>query len=181
VVACMASLNALLDGQYMTYGHAVQEFYANTEEDRKSLKMVNPMCNVFPTEVSCDVASGGISGSADVRNKLCILSNNLFNQYYFLILWIWWVFLLLVSLLGLLNRMLQLCVPGITAAIFRYSLVPHNLEDRANDLAVLKLKQWDYFLLTKMVRNMKGSDIERLLTEMKMTKNNGSLLNQSDL
>merc|ERR1712079_361386 len=48
-------------------------------------------------------------------------------------------------------------------------------------LAVLKLKQWDYFLLTKMVRNMKGSDIERLLTEMKMTKNNGSLLNQSDL
>merc|ERR1712038_790419 len=31
VVACMASLNALLDGQYMTYGHAVQEFYANTE------------------------------------------------------------------------------------------------------------------------------------------------------
>ena len=181
VVACMASLNALLDGQYMTYGHAVQEFYANTEEDRKSLKMVNPMCNVFPTEVSCDVASGGISGSADVRNKLCILSNNLFNQYYFLILWIWWVFLLLVSLLGLLNRLLQLCVPGITAAIFRYSLVPHNLEDRANDLAVLKLKQWDYFLLTKMVRNMKGSDIERLLTEMKMTKNNGSLLNQSNL
>merc|ERR1712079_643179 len=150
VVACMASLNALLDGQYMTYGHAVQEFYANTEEDRKSLKMVNPMYNLF-------------------------------NQYYFLILWIWWVFLLLVSLLGLLNRMLQLCVPGITAAIFRYSLVPHNLEDRANDLAVLKLKQWDYFLLTKMVRNMKGSDIERLLTEMKMTKNNGSLLNQSDL
>merc|ERR1712073_279034 len=181
LMACMASLNALLDGQYMTFGHAVQEFYANTEEDRKSLKMVNPMCNVFPTEVSCDVASGGISGSADVRNKLCILSNNLFNQYYFLILWIWWVFLLLVSLLGLLNRMLQLCVPGITAAIFRYSLVPHNLEDRANDLAVLKLKQWDYFLLTKMVRNMKGSDIERLLTEMKMTKNNGSLLNQSDL
>merc|ERR1712038_1665874 len=81
----------------------------------------------------CDVASGGISGSADVRNKLCILSNNLFNQYYFLILWVRWVFLLLVSLLGLLNRMLQLCVPGITAAIFRYSLVPHNLEDRAND------------------------------------------------
>merc|ERR1712217_886548 len=64
VVACMASLNALLDGQYMTYGHAVQEFYANTEEDRKSLKMVNPMCNVFPTEVSCDVASGGIPCSA---------------------------------------------------------------------------------------------------------------------
>merc|ERR1712079_721163 len=80
-----------------------------------------------------------------------------------------------------LGRHLRLCVPGITAAIFRYSLVPHNLEDRANDLAVLKLKQWDYFLLTKMVRNMKGSDIERLLTEMKMTKNNGSLLNQSDL
>merc|ERR1712066_993315 len=131
----------------MTYGHAVQEFYANTEEDRKSLKMVNPMCNVFPTEVSCDVASGGISGSADVRNKLCILSNNMFNQYYFLILWIWWLFLFSLSIVCLIFRLLQFMVPAFSAAVFRSHLSQYNLQFWASDLEYLKLKQWDYFLL----------------------------------
>ena len=72
------------------------------------------MCSLFPTEVSCTVETGGIAkGSVDVKNMICLLSNNLFNQYFFLVLWCWWVIILVLSSLGLVYRLAQLVVPQL--------------------------------------------------------------------
>ena len=66
------------------------------------------MCELFPTEVSCIVRTGGINGGVEQVNHLCILQNNLFNQKYFFVLWIWWMFLLGVTVLGVTYRVTRI-------------------------------------------------------------------------
>ena len=70
-------------------------------------------------QVSCSIQIGASTGGVDKSNFLCILGNNLFNQKYFLILWVWWVFLLVVAVLGLIYRVTRILVPDFS----RYLLV----------------------------------------------------------
>ena len=65
-------------------------------------------------QVSCSIQIGASTGGVDKSNFLCILGNNLFNQKYFLILWVWWVFLLVVAVLGLIYRVTRILVPDFS-------------------------------------------------------------------
>merc|ERR1719411_1955920 len=103
VILCLTTLNALFGGKFFEYG---KEFIARSDDD------MDPLCNLFPTVVSCNVLYGAITGGTDVNNIICVLSNNLFNQYYFLIIWFWWVALLAVSGLGLVYRLAGMCLPA---------------------------------------------------------------------
>merc|ERR1719419_1711205 len=102
LVACFFILDSLFDGKFRDYGTNVLNY------DKTDSHAVDPKCNLFPTEVSCNVKTGGIDGNADENNFLCLLSNNLFNQYYFLILWWWWVTLLALSVGGFVYRLAQI-------------------------------------------------------------------------
>ena len=167
IVLCTVILDSLLGGSFWNYGSKVHEFYSTSEEDRRSYEMTNPMCNVFPTEVSCLITSAGINGELEHKNHLCMLSNNMFNQYYFFILWVWWMILFSLSILCLVFRLLQFMVPAFSAAVFRSHLAHYNLQFWASDLEYLKLKQWDYFLLIHIINNLrKGSSVGELLQEM---------------
>ena len=97
LVACFLLLDQLLGGKYLYYGTNVHNYLM-----RKSDLSNNPMCILFPTEVSCNPAS--LSKETE-ESILCVLSNNQFNQYYFFIMWIWWIGLLIISLIGLLFRL----------------------------------------------------------------------------
>ena len=68
-------------------------------------------------QVSCSIQIGASTGGVDKSNFLCILGNNLFNQKYFLILWVWWVFLLLVAILGLVYRVARILVPDFSRLV----------------------------------------------------------------
>ena len=72
-------------------------------------------------QVSCSIQIGASTGGVDKSNFLCILGNNLFNQKYFLILWVWWVFLLVMAVLGLIYRVTRILVPDFSR--FPYLLV----------------------------------------------------------
>ena len=160
LVICFATLNALLSEKFVTYGKEIHDYYMNNG----NVSTTNPMCNLFPTEVSCDVSSLGVQTNHDGDHVLCILSNNQFNQYYFLVLWIWWTFLLLISVIGLLYRLVQLSTPSAGEAMFRYSLVCHGLEDKVDRID--GLRSWDFFLLSRIVRNLRTREIESLLCEL---------------
>ena len=167
IIFCTLTLDTLLEGNFLGYGSRVHEFYSTSEYDRRSFAMTNPMCDVFPTEVSCLITSAGINGELEHKNHLCMLSNNMFNQYYFFVLWVWWIILFSLSLVFLILRVLQLFVPGVAAATLRSQLSSYGLEARGEQLAELKLKQWDYFLLMQIIRNLrKGSKVRELIKEM---------------
>merc|ERR1712183_615591 len=80
VIICFTMLDKLLGGNFLDYGSKFAEYSGSADTET-----VNPLCNVFPSVVSCNVRTGGATGSPDLTNVLCLLSNNLFNQYYFLI------------------------------------------------------------------------------------------------
>ena len=68
-------------------------------------------------QVGCAFSWGGEEGGQSHTEILCILGNNLFNQKYFFVLWLWWMFLLVISLLGLIFRLLRICVRAFSKAM----------------------------------------------------------------
>ena len=88
----------------------------------------DPQCEVFPTEIkfaysdvvyivrfiqmACTFRVGATTGGIDHSKFLCLLGNNLFNQKYFLFLWMWWIFLLVVSVEGAIYRFAYTKIPS---------------------------------------------------------------------
>ena len=167
IALCMATLDALLGGNFWDYGSKVHEFYSTSEDDRVSYALTNPMCNLFPTEVSCLITSAGINGELEYKNHLCMLNNNYFNQYYFFVLWIWWVILLTLSLVALVYRIIQLVVPSFSVLVLKSLMSDGHGMSQDRDSFFRKQKQWDAFLLMQVTNNLKTRrTIKQLLDEM---------------
>jgi len=158
VILLFIILDSLLDGEFWGYGAKVIKYWQSEE------KGASPMCTAFPTEVSCDVSIGGASGGIDNKNTICILSNNMFNQYYFLILWVWWCFLLVISGFYILYDLMKFTVPAFTATRLKYSLMLYEKEKSLVDN--LDMSKYDMYLLARINQNLKGSEIESLLREL---------------
>ena len=115
ILISQSMLNSLFNDEYANYGvnvHTYRSFVWNKNLPDRT-RPVNPMCHLFPTEVSCTVKYGGIGGDANSDNILCILPNNAFYQYYFLILWWWWVLLIFITCLALVYRLVQILLPQV--------------------------------------------------------------------
>jgi len=175
LLICFFILDKLLNGKFWHYGVDVTEYYSN-KLTFKELKQnsdldnfsssVNPMCGLFPTVVACNTCTGAIGGGCDLKSILCILSNNLFNQYFFLILWFWWVFLLSISIFGVIYRAAQMSTPSVSKAVLQTYLTPYGLESAVNKLS---LRPADYFLLGRLAINVKGSTMGEVLKQLKTT------------
>ena len=60
-----------------------QDWKAAEKDAEIILDPNNPMCNLFPTVVSCDWKTVGAGGGDEITNGLCVLSQNIVNQ------WVW--------------------------------------------------------------------------------------------
>lgn len=169
VICCFLILNTLFGGNFMHYG---SNFAAYSSSEKKA-EDVNPLCNLFPTMVSCTILSGGATGNPDKDNILCLLSNNLFNQYYFLIIWYWWVALLTASALGFVYRLAGILSQGVSKWVFVCKMEPHGQDRLAARL--VDLTTADYFLLGRICQNLKGSQIARVLQEVRKLSNKPEL------
>jgi len=174
VVANRHILDLLLRGQFADYGNKVSEYFAfrpdleNSPDDKGP---TNPLCYVFPTEVSCSVHMGSITGGSDITNTLCLLSNNVFNQYYFLILWWWWVILLSISSLGVIYRLSQLGIASV--GMFRLNTIMNMLavgEKNQRKMQELKLGPTQIFLFSRFALNLKGSQLDQLIATIPQEK-----------
>jgi len=173
ILVSQSILDSLFNDEFASYGVNVQtynSFVPNPSLPERTSPL-NPMCHLFPTEVSCTVKTGGIGGNANKDNILCLLPNNVFYQYYFLILWWWWVVLIFISCLGLVYRLIQILVPQfgrmqLNAEWDRYGVYYKYREY----LAHKKLKPWETFLLLRLVRNLKGSQMIKLFEAMNLEK-----------
>eukprot|EP00092_Neocalanus_flemingeri_P034432 GFUD01037441.1.p1 GENE.GFUD01037441.1~~GFUD01037441.1.p1 ORF type:complete len:362 (+),score=67.14 GFUD01037441.1:187-1272(+) len=167
LLICFQILDSLLNGQFWSYGADVSTYYRTKLpqkelEENSDLGEANPMCSLFPTDVACNYCTGSIGGGCnDKQSVLCILSNNLFNQYFFLILWFWWVFLLFISIIGVLYRAAQMSIPSFSKSVFQTYLTPYGLDD-----SDLSLRSADYFLLGRLAINLKGSIMQEVIKEL---------------
>lgn len=93
--------NRFLGGHFLTLGpHALK----NRWSDELSVLDL-----VFPKITKCKFHKFGDSGSIQMHDALCVMALNIMNEKIYIILWFWYAFLLIVTVLGLLWRILTLC------------------------------------------------------------------------
>jgi hypothetical protein len=166
VIISMFICDTVLLKKFWSYGQDVLGYMMKTDEYRKEYNDYhNPRCELFPTVVSCSVKYGSIIQEADKKNNICILSNNIFNQHYFFLLWIWWVFLITISIVGLIYRVARIVMPGFSALVFRSKV---GKIGKCNDLC---LTSGQYFILNRMADNMDLFTMEMVLTTVEQRLN----------
>merc|ERR1719341_587451 len=169
ILVSQSILNSLFNDEYASYGINVQNynsFVPNPNLPERS-SPANPMCHLFPTEVSCSVKTGGIGGNANKENILCLLPNNVFYQYYFLIVWWWWVALIFITCLALVYRLVQILLPQFGRMRLEAKFVALGVESGSLDkFDKMKLSPSKTFLLNRLVGNLKGSQVTTLFASV---------------
>jgi len=169
ILISQSMLNSLFNDEYSSYGVNVQTYrsFVPNENLPERTSPANPMCHLFPTEVSCTVKTGGVGGNANKENILCLLPNNVFYQYYFLIVWWWWVVLIFITCLGLVYRLVQIILPQFGRMQLNAILDTLGVGYKYRQLMDgRKLRPWEIFLLKRLVRNLKGSQVVKLFEAM---------------
>merc|ERR1711974_87579 len=176
-------LNSLFNDEYASYGINVQtynSFLPNPSLPERT-RPVNPMCHLFPTEVSCTVRTGGIGGNENKENILCLLPNNVFYQYYFLILWWWWLVLFCITCLGLVYRLVQILLPQFGRMQLNAVWDALGIPDKyRQQMAGMKHRPWETFLLKRLVRNLKGSQVIKLFEALDLDNTMSQARDNSD-
>ena len=109
--------NMAFSGRFLSYGIESLKYLYSYSNNHTKTQIHNPMCELFPTEIDCALKVGSAVGAVITRSHMCILSNNIFNQKYFLVLWFWWMMVIFVSLIVLISRFLRLTLPGFSKSL----------------------------------------------------------------
>lgn len=74
---------------------------------------------IFPYNTKCTYTLTGPSGSKEIRDALCLLTNNVLNEKVFAFLYIWYVLLLFISGCNLIVRSVILLSSSIRLKIIQ--------------------------------------------------------------
>jgi len=161
VILSLFITDALLLNKFWGYGQDVLHYMWSVKHVGPEGQYLthDPMCELFPTEVACYIRIGATTGAIDRTNYLCILSNNLFNQKYFLVLWLWWFALIGVSVLGLIYRFARIMIPDLSRSILMRKVRAWRLDN-------LELSGADCFVLDMLADNLPHTVMDQLLHEI---------------
>ena len=155
--------NSVLFGLYFKYGFEWLN-YDPTDEGA-----TDPLCNVFPTTVSCSMEKGGSNGKIETASGLCTLSQNIINEKTYLILWFWFVFLLTVGLLQILLELAYFFIPAMRVIPIKWqigSLLTENIKIYLHSLGIS-----DWFFLCQIGKNTNKEYFSDLLKNLAQEKN----------
>merc|ERR1712062_398030 len=111
-------------GDFSTYGTDVLEYLSDPKDSR-----ANPMCQVFPTAVSCTYFEIGTGGKGQTSNHLCILSQNIINEKIYLGLWFWFIFLAAIGSIQMLYEVIIIALPAIRLQLTLLTMGSHGSDD----------------------------------------------------
>merc|ERR1719228_58484 len=166
VFVSMYVCDELLINKFWSYGIEVAEFMKKSAFYVKEHRTPDPKCNLFPTEVSCDFRTVSLTGQIDSKNYICILGNNVFNQHYFFVLWMWWVALLVLSFLFMIYRVARLPIPTFNKFMFNRRIGSHSN---------LSLTPAQIFVLDRVANNVDRSAMEKVLETIVESKPRGQM------
>merc|ERR1712049_15842 len=174
-----------LDKKFITYGIKVVEYHRN------NTGKLNPMCNTFPTRVSCQFDPTGTGGSTESKNGYCLLTQNIINEKIYLALWFWFVAMfaimifqliwevcfLTLPLVDLILKRLKLILPsssGICSKYLRQFLIGQLTGTRfltRNMTAYLQNRSFgDVFILYQLGKNTHPNFFYEMLNELAVTE-----------
>jgi hypothetical protein len=153
-------IDSFLGGKFATYGSDVISYWIDSNNVKE-----DPMCSTFPTLVSCEYYLGGTNGKLDVRNTICILSQNIINEKIYLFLWFWIMALFGVSTVMVAYRFCTIFVPPFRRYELMYRARKGNSRTIESVGKRISLSQW--FILSQIGRNSKSRDFNNFLSHLK--------------
>jgi len=142
-----------LNGKFKWYGLDVMQYYQMSVPERKH--QINPMCAVFPTEVSCTVPNIGAAGGEQNHNGLCVLSQNIINEKIYLIIWWYLSVLVILSVVFTCYRLCTLFFDQLRFALIYAKIANKYDEDVRRSLRFVLARCYigDWFVLYQLLKN----------------------------
>ncbi|XP_014359474.2 innexin inx7 [Papilio machaon] len=151
-------IDVFLNGQFISLGSNVLS-YGDWEQ------ITDPLETIFPKVTKCLFHKYGPSGSIQQHDALCVMALNIIHEKIYTILWFWFLFLFIASLLAVIWRV-------ISFFMYRRSLKFNQLVfrqvspgkfDPHNVLHVVNGCQFgDWLFLYYLAKNMKTSVFQQL-------------------
>ena len=160
------SADHFLGGKFKTYGVDVVNYYSVDYHVRQLQDTINPMCDVFPTKVSCDVSTVGAGSGSQTNNGLCILSQNIINEKIYLVLWFWFIFLFCVAGFMVVSTAVIAMVPSVRASLLSGRTRSPSKYGQRSAMLVRRLGPGDCFVLRQVGRNCNAYFFRALLEEL---------------
>jgi len=155
-------MDSLLHNLFLSYWPDISSFVPATNEDaKKLLRSGEPKCRLFPTEVDCKVITIANVGRNESASDICTLPANLYNQWFFLILWFWWVILFTFTLLSVLGLSILYFLPSSFAKM----ILSFQLRLRGVAVEGLELNCSDCFFIGFAARNMGRAELNKFIKE----------------
>ncbi|TRY77268.1 hypothetical protein TCAL_13664 [Tigriopus californicus] len=151
----------ILNGKFHHYGFDVMTYLQTPAQ----LQGFNPMCDTFPTTVSCEFKYVAPTGGLTTANGFCILSQNIVNEKVFLFLYFWYICLFIVS--GI-NLFYHASVWFINES--RVKVLEIRLRGRFGRLqvrsALVNFYIGDWFILTRIASNTNRFFFQEFLADL---------------
>ena len=161
MIANFIVTHLFLNSKFGSYGWNVMDYYWKMNDQT----LENPMCNTFPTKVSCNVVTGDSSGASKTYNTMCILNQNIINEKIFLFLWFWFVamFIFLAIQIFMDLRFILLLLPNPKVKLFCiFPSFGFDLPREVKDY-LTRCSIGDVYFLHQMSKNMHSSVFHELL------------------
>jgi len=143
--------NKFLAGQFLTLG---PEIIGNGVDSS-----VDVLDVVFPKVTKCTFYKYGPSGSIQSHDAMCVMALNIINDKIYVMLWFWFVFLFIVSVLGLLWRCLTVLLHARSQK-FNEIVFSNACPGKLNPWKVLRVTRYcnftDWLFLYYLSKNMDG-------------------------
>jgi len=166
VVLQLIITNDFLGGEFTTYGSRVIDFMNEDPSQR-----TDPMYEVFPRVTKCSFHRYGPSGSIERHDALCVLSINVLNEKIYLTMWFWLLFLLSLSILMVIYRVITVLFPSFRTKMLQSRAQRYSSRDTTETVAE-KCNFGDWYLLNTLSRNMNGPTFAEVIKKLEDKMNN---------
>jgi len=150
-------IDSFLNNKFRWFGLEVVEYYSWSFRDRQNrdLMLRNPLCSVFPTEVSCNIPNVGAAGNEQAHNGLCVLTQNIINEKIYLFLWFWFMFLFTVTIFYSFYRACTIFFEQLRFYLI-FKTVRHKYDEdirKCLEYVLAKAQIGDWFVLYQLSKN----------------------------
>lgn len=159
VIGQMFLIDKFLGGEFTTYGTKVIRF-VNSDSDRR----FDPMVRVFPRVTKCRFYSFGPSGDIQRHDTLCVLPINIINEKIYVVMWFWFVFLAIVSVLVIFYRLAQILSPRLRFKLLNSRSRSISPEKLRRVLSVIGVGDW--FIIYMLSSNIDPFNFKDIIDKM---------------
>ncbi|XP_055841959.1 innexin inx7 [Episyrphus balteatus] len=172
--------DVFLSGQFYSLGFKVLSENWNNKMDILDV--------VFPKVTKCHFNKFGPSGSMQVHDTLCVMALNIINEKIYTILWFWFAFILMMSILAVTWRFVTLMMyksEWFSEKAFRSTKAGRHVNKRDLDTVIYEcnFSNWMflYFLASNLSDFLFNKIIKNLAAEFSEFHPNPAYDNQQNL